>query len=339
MTDKTIEQYLNDPELIPEDLGELEGLLSGTDAAAGDPASPRSETKAIPVDAAVRQTEQDERLATSGQEGQPQAQQGMPAYIASKDGKHTIPYSVLASEREKRAAAERLVHELSLRMQEIESRMAGSQRADVEPQQAVAMLNGESVEELLADFPQLAPLLNYTQQLEQQLSGVSSRFSQVERAEYQRQQERFAQASSEIRAAVDANPHLRYWEHQDPDRWEAAIAADTQLRQLPVNQGLSMRDRFAKVVQVVEAIYGPTEFPEEFRPNAPAAPNDVTGAVKKAVQSAAPVRPISIGEIPGGTPVKGDELEEILSRSPQELGSKLAAMSPEQIVSLLDRLG
>ena len=322
--DKDIEHYLENPDQIPEDMGALQALLEAADGTAdADTSNDKSDVTEAPSSPSAQEVEKETEET--------------PAPIASKDGKHTIPYAVLASEREKRVAAERMLQDLTQRMQDIESKVAAGKSVEVEQSEMAEIVSEEGTQDLLADFPALKPLVEYTKQLEARVSQFQERFTQVERVELQRQQQLVEQQAASVRTEVDANPHLRYWESADPDRWQAALAADEQLRHLPVNKNLSMRDRFEKVVQVVEAIYGPTDFPEGFKPKADT--KTMTEKVRKAVEAAEPIQPRTIGEMPGGTPPRGDELEEILSRSPQELGARLATMTTDQINNLLNRLG
>lgn len=332
MAGKGIEHYLANPDEIPEDLSELSHLMDGEST---DPA-PAEDKPTEPT--STPEPKKDETPAPSSQEPKQEQAEEVPAPIASKDGKHTIPYAVLATEREKRMAAEKLVQDLNDRMRDIEAKMAAGENVKAEQQEVVDLMSEESTQDILADFPSLKPLVEYTKKLEGQVTEFQKRFEQVERNERQRHEQEAARAAQEVRAEIDANPYLRYWEAKDQERWQAAVEADAQLRQMPINRNLSMRERFEKVVGVVDAIYGKTELPPEFKPAAPAKP-DLTEKVKEAIESAAPVKPKTIGEMPGGTPSKGDELEELLSRSSQELGAKLEAMSPDAIKALLNRIG
>ena len=327
MNSKTIEHYLANPDEMPTDMAEIEALMSASEQA-------ETEAEAVPEEAEVKT---DETPAPSSQTEEPEAEapgEEVEAPIASKDGKHTIPYAVLVTEREKRAAAERMQQELMQRLQDIEAKLAQGQNVKVEQQEVADLISDEDTQNLLADFPALKPVVDYTKRLEKQITEFQQRFAQVEQVEQLREQERAAKAQEEVRQEIDANPTLRFWESKDPDRWQAAIDADAQLRALPINAKLSMRERFEKVVSVVEAIYGATELPPEFAPAKPKATLKPTEKVE-----VAPLKPRTMGEIPGGASPKADDLEGLLEQSAAQLGAKLGTMTPDQINSLLARLG
>ena len=240
------------------------------------------------------------------------------APIASKDGKHTIPYDVLRSERERRKAAEQAMQELQARIEAMQQTGKPQEVADDEasPDELDAMAN---------DFPAVAKLLAHTRKLEQQLQTVAQRMEQEDR---QRQEA----TMSEVRQAVDANPTLLHWEHNDPDRWAAAIEADTKLQASPAHRGLTLEARLAKAVEIVDAFYGP----DTAAPRAQAQPQE-----KPAKRAAAEAKsaPRTLSDIPGGAVPPSDPVEEFAQMSADRLGAQMANMTPDQINALLARLG
>ena len=137
---------------------------------------------------------------------------------------------------------------------------------------------------------------------------------------------------SEVRAAVDANPTLLHWEHNDPDRWAAAIEADTKLQASPAHRGLTLEQRLAKAVEIVDAFYGP----DTAAPRAQAKPQE-----KPAKRAAAEAKsaPRTLSDIPGGAVPPSDPVEEFAQMSADRLGAQMANMTPDQITALLARLG
>ena len=136
---------------------------------------------------------------------------------------------------------------------------------------------------------------------------------------------------SEVRQAVDANPTLLHWEHNDPDRWAAAIEADTKLQASPAHRGLTLEARLAKAVEIVDAFYGP----DTTAPRAKAKPQN--SPPKKA--AAAKEAPRTLSDIPGGAVPASDPVEEFAQMSADRLGAQMANMTPDQISALLNRLG
>lgn len=320
MTSKDLEYYQLNPDELPTDPETLEGLLEEVTAA----------------------DEQGEPEAAPGQEDSEQDWEGTTAPISSKDGKHTIPYAVLATERERRRAAEQVQQELQQRIHEIEARLSGGiwhgqDQAQDQFQDLSGLLSQDSLEEIVEDFPGILPMLEYTRSLEQKLTQFEHRFQEVEAAELERQEAALQELRDQVRREVDASPALRFWETQDRERWEAAMEADRQLRNLPVNQGLSLKDRFAKVVAVVEAIYGPTRLPAEYLPQA--GQQTFSGVSRQGVDRSGAFQPRTLGEMPGGMAPRADDLEALLEQSPARLGAVMNGMTLDQIANLLAKAG
>ncbi|WP_025915827.1 hypothetical protein [Herminiimonas sp. CN] len=67
------------------------------------------------------------------------------------------------------------------------------------------------------------------------------------------EEEQQHQQAEMVRLAINRNQKLREWEQSDPALWGRAKEIDNVLKALPENQGLSLDERFKKVVQIVEA--------------------------------------------------------------------------------------
>lgn len=306
MTDarKDLDYYAANPDEMPTDPDQIAALMAQME---GTTAPKQAENDAT---AGVEEA--------GGEDEKPEeAPQQVDAPIASKDGKHTIPYDVLKSERERRKAAEQAMQELQARIDAMQQTGKPQEVADDEasPDELDAMAN---------DFPAVAKLLAHTRKLEQQLQTVAQRMEQEDR---QRQEA----TMSEVRQAVDANPTLLHWEHNDPDRWAAAIEADTKLQASPAHRGLTLEARLAKAVEIVDAFYGP----DTTAPRAQAKPQN--SPPKKA--AAAKDAPRTLSDIPGGAVPASDPVEEFAQMSADRLGAQMANMTPDQISALLNRLG
>lgn len=308
MTDalKDLDYYAANPDEMPTDPDQIAALMAQMD---GTPAPEQAENDAT---AGVEATEGEQEKT---EEAPQQVEDEAP--IASKDGKHTIPYDVLRTEREKRRAAEQA-------MQELQARIDAMQQTGKPQEQAQGEASTDDLDSMAEDFPAVAKLLAHTRKLEQQLQTVAQRMEQEDR---QRQEA----TMSEVRAAVDANPTLLHWEHNDPDRWAAAIEADTKLQASPAHRGLTLEQRLAKAVEIVEAFYGP----DSAAPRAQAKPQN--SPPKKA--AAAKEAPRTLSDIPGGAVPASDPMEEFAQMSADRLGAQMASMTPDQISALLNRLG
>lgn len=315
---KDLDYYAAHPDEMPTDLATLEALMTGSQEA------PEAEAEAPTEEAPAETQEAKEEAEAEAGEGQ-QDKEETEAPISSKDGKHTIPYDVLKTEREKRRAAE-------LAMRELEERINALERNDGKAAQEAkddSEISDKDLAEMAEDFPFVAKLLAKTRTLESQLQGVTKRLEAEESAKKE-------QAYSEVRVAVDNNPVLLHWEQNDPERWAAAIEADQKLQDSKAHQGLSIEQRFAKAVEVVNAFYGddPTvpalAAPEKTTTQKP---KGVTQVPKKSVTTR------TLSDIPGGTPPAADPMEEFAALSPEELGARMTGMTNDQISALIARLG
>ena len=308
MTDalKDLDYYAANPDEMPTDPDQIAALMAQME---GTPAPEQAENDAT---AGVEDAEgEDEKTEEAPQQVDEEAP------IASKDGKHTIPYDVLKSERERRKAAEQA-------MQELQARIDAMQQTGKPQEQAQGEASTDDLDSMAEDFPAVAKLLAHTRKLEQQLQAVAQRMEQEDR---QRQEA----TMSEVRQAVDANPTLLHWEHNDPDRWAAAIEADTKLQASPAHRGLTLEARLAKAVEIVDAFYGP----DATAPRAQAKPQN--SPPKKA--AAAKEAPRTLSDIPGGAVPASDPIEAFAQMSADRLGAQMANMTPDQISALLNRLG
>ena len=308
MTDalKDLDYYAANPDEMPTDPDQIAALMAQME---GNPAPEQAENDAT---AGVEATEGEQEET---EEAPQQAEDEAP--IASKDGKHTIPYDVLKSERERRKAAEQA-------MQELQARIDAMQQTGKPQEQAQGEASTDDLDSMAEDFPAVAKLLAHTRKLEQQLQTVAQRMEQEDR---QRQEATMA----EVRQAVDGNPTLLHWEHHDADRWAAAIEADTKLQASPAHRGLTLEARLAKAVEIVDAFYGP----DATAPRAPTKPQN--SPPKKA--AAAKEAPRTLSDIPGGAVPASDPVEEFAQMSADRLGAQMANMTPDQISALLNRLG
>ncbi len=318
MAVKDFEHYVQNPDELPTDPAEIDALLAGAvEEQPGD---------ADEQDVVAEAPSEPEQIAD-------QVEEETPAPISSRDGKHTIPYAVLQTERERRVAAEQVQQELQQRIAEIESQLAGNKPSQSETP-SEQLISDDSIAELVEDFPHFKPVIEHTKRLEAQLKQYQERFDQLERVEISRQEAQAREQAEQSRKAVDENPTLRYWESKDPERWQAAIEADKQLRTMPINQKLSLPERFAKAVAVVEAIYGPTELPADFAPPK-APPKDITAQVKKVVDNAQSFTPKTLGDMPGGMVSEQSSDEALVEQSPAKLFAMMDKMTPAQINELL----
>lgn len=342
---KDLEYYMAHPDEVPSDAAALATLLGGEPDMTDPEAQDAEDAEAEQGEDSATPGESEGGEVDSAEDTDPgEGSEAEEAPISSKDGKHTIPYAVLATERERRQAAERLKQELEARVTELQARIeAGSlQPAATTQTDAVAeMLSDEDIEAIVEDFPSMKKVIDYTKTLERQVSQFAEKFKQIEQTEQHRMQEEQRVQAVEVRAAVDANPVLRYWEQHDPERWQAAVNADNMLQSLPVNSNLTLEQRFEKAVSIVETTYGPTQLPDGYAVKAApkASIANLAEAAEKKLEKTGRFKPKTLSDMPGGATPAADPLEDFASRSATELGAAMADMSPDQIRTLLSRFG
>lgn len=278
--------------------------------------------------------------------------------LLARDGKSQIPYSVLQTEREQRRAAEQAVEQLRQQVEQLTARVNAAPAPAGTPPAAEAKqetrVSEQDIEDIAKDFPAagnvLKSLMGTVQRLETELSTVRE-------SEGQRRQNEARTASTSVQEAIDNNGTLTFWQQQDPDMFKVAVQFDNQIKADPRNRGLSLDERFAKVVKAVEAVYGETQLPEAFRPApaaapaaapavaAPAAapaskqtPQSVAARAEKAIADAQGQPPVqTLSDIPGGVPPEADELSQLAQLSASDLGNKFMKMDLAQVQALLSR--
>lgn len=369
------DHFIDNPEEIPTDSESLYALIEGSadkgGGKTGDQADGHDDKSGADAKAGDEQqgaTESDEQSnngasdgaddkGKAGTESQGKGADEQEAPILSKDGKHTIPYAVLATERERRQAAERVAQEMQQKVAQFQSQLASGAAAGQGGQvteqsgdgQTSDLMSDEDLAQMVKDFPAIQRLVDQTRRLQETVRTFDARFRETEERESARRAQELSRHREQIRAAVDANPTLTFWEQNDQEKWKAAIEADERLAQLPANQGLSLDERFAKAVTIVETIYGPTELPPEWAAKKLEAKADVkkggesTESVSRkaaeAVEKAGEFRPRTLSEMPGGAAPGTDPLDDLASQSAARIGAQFESMTPDQISAILARAG
>jgi SOS-response transcriptional repressor LexA len=155
------------------------------------------------------------------------------------------------------------------------------------------------------------------------------------------------EAQTAVQEAIDANPELSAWQvAEDQSRWNEAARLDKALRESPLWRSKSFDERFVKVVELTQAIFGEAK-PVEKAPvqavkvDKQPAPTEAeiraAAEAKLAAKNKAAV-PVSLSQIPGGTPPAVDEKERVEQMSSIELGNKFLRMNEEQLKEYLATL-
>lgn len=315
----------------PEQLAKVfEQLESGETPAAKEPDTPAAEVVADKNDPATNETQQ----AKQGQADNAPEPDG----VATKDGKHVIPYSVLKSERDRATRAEQLANEMAEKVKALEALQAGNQGAKdgesarTDPQQpTVSDLSTEDLEALKEDFPTVYKAVMASMAAAERLA---SQLKPVQETVRNAEAEQARTAQETVQEAIDAVPKLAHIQASDKEAFELAKQFDATLRTQKAWADKPLSERFAKITEMVEAALGPIEVPGSQQASQPSAESLRKAALAKAAQAAKASRtdvPTSLSEFPAGQNAAQDEREAAESLTPLQLAAKFSSMSPEQM--------
>jgi hypothetical protein len=348
---RDLEFYLNNPEQMPHDLGQLQALMAG-EGEGGDELATTGEEALEKSGAASGAAGKEELAAKSGvveaTTAKADEESAQNAVLRSKDGKHEIPYTVLQTEREQRKAAESALEQMRSRLEALEQQAKGTRPAQADQTPQEPDLSDEDMAQIENDFPAIGKLLKG---MGAKVSSLTQQLDDVRQSEIARRSGEATRASTTVQEAIDANDHLTFWQQKDPETFAIAVQYDNQIKADPRNRGLSLDQRFEKVVKAMEAVYGEAQLPDEFRRSAPAAqapaapapaprvnPKAVADAAQKAIEQAQNTSAVrSLSDIPGGVPAESDEITQLGLMSAADLGNKFMGMDPAKVMAILAR--
>lgn len=263
------------------------------------------------------------------------------AGVATKDGKHVIPYSVLKSERERASKAEQLAKEMQDRVAALEQQIQhqASQGANKDGESArtddsgiaVSEPSQEDLEALKEDFPTVYKAVMASMAA---AKALESKLKPVEESVQQAEADRNRTVAEQVQDAIDATPKLAHIQASNRDAFDLAKQFDATLRTQAAWASKPLTERFSKVVEMVEAALGPIDLPGQQPPSQPSAEDLKKAAQAKAEQAAKAGRtevPTSLSEFPVGQPAAQDEREAAEQLTALQLAEKFAAMTPEQM--------
>lgn len=311
----------SDPEQLAQAFEQLE---------ASEP--PNEEVKAEKAAATEEKTQQEADKASAEPE---------PEGVATKDGRHVIPYSVLKSERERATRAEQIAAEMRERVEKLETMVQqGSQgakqgesaRTTEAPESEISQ---DDLEDLKENFPTVYKAVMGMQAKAQHLE---SKLQPVEETVKSQAEEQARSNAETVQDAIDSVPKLAHIQANDPAAFELAKQFDATLRDTTAWKDRPISERFAKVAEMVETAMGPIEIPGSKQ--APTQAELRKAAEAKAAQAArgrANV-PTSLSEFPAGQHAAQDEREAAEQLTPVQLAEKFARMTPEQMDAYFQEL-
>lgn len=317
----------------PEELAKVfEQLESGETPVIKEPEPPASAATDDQNKSDPAQKEQQE--AKQGQDDQSD-----PAGIATKDGKHVIPYSVLKSERDRASRAEQLANEMKERVEALEKMVqSGNQGAKQgegartdQQQPNVSDLSPEDLEALKEDFPTVYKAVMASMAAADRLKA---QLAPVEETVRNAEAEQARSAQESVQDAIDSVPKLAHIQATDKEAFELAKQFDATLRTQAAWADKPLSDRFAKVAEMVESALGPIDVPGS-KPSSQANAEDLRkAAIAKANASAKATKtdvPTSLSEFPVGQHAAQDEREAAENLTALQLAEKFSSMTAEQM--------
>jgi hypothetical protein len=329
---RNLEFFMANPHELPGSLDELDATLTGDDGEGGEAGTSAGE-------AAATTGEESAASGAAATDTKTENAPGATQVILSKNGKHEIPYAVLESERQQRLAAESVAQTLrdqlaALQQQTTTAPAAGSPQSEAQAAADVPLIDEDTVRQIEEDNPEQGKVIRA---LISQVGFLAEQLGSVRQSEQARQNVETRTRSETVQEVIDANPTLRYLQAEKPDMFARAVEFDKTIRSDPTNRGLPLSERFQKVVNAMQAVYGPVDVPQGYAAEG-AAPNQ-PAAGKGAAKGGAAQRPevSSLSEIPGGTPPLSDEVEQLGQLSAHELGNKFMNMDPNKVLAILSR--
>lgn len=324
-------------ELDPATLGETQG--DKTVKGAGD----KPADEAVKPAAEAAKPEAAKAAAEPGTK--PEEVEGQA--VATKDGKHVLPFEVLKEARDGRTAAEAALAEaqrtaLALADQVKALRAgraapAGTEAHTADELQGLAEQVGEQAPWLKEAMEKL---VNVTKILREEVTELRGR---TEQSDAETEQELQGLAA----AAIEANPTLVLWQEKAPALWNEAVKFDKMIRS---DEELAQSypdfgSRFNAVVEMVKARHTGQAIPLPQPVDAPTAKPSVAGApavakpspeeiarAKAALASASDDTVRTLSDIPGGAPPVSPD-EQVERMDPVQIANKFSNMTEQQLLN------
>lgn len=239
--------------------------------------------------------------------------------VLTKDGKHTIPYSVLEDTRKRLQAEEARRQELESELEKAKAGDTGDKGADsgevklTEEEQAhVDRLREEYGDELAA--PVEAAYLR-SARLEQRIEGI-------QQAAPSDNKDTEAQ---EIQAAIDASPVMATWQARGDDWYQRSVEVyNTAMANDPDFAAMSREQQFQELPNRVQALYGKDKSlvtdtkPADTKPE-DTKPADTKPADTKPADTTTEGFKGTSSDIPGGAPPDSSKYGPVDGMSPQAI--------------------
>jgi DNA-binding ferritin-like protein len=327
----------------PEELAKAFEQIESGDPAGDESAAPDTGGAAETKTDGKEPEKVDQQAANAAREDQGESNA---AGVATRDGKHVIPYSVLKSERERASRAEQMLNEMKERVASLEGLVrSGSETAKDDGAPASTSdappagdFSDADLETLKDDFPTVyravrAAMARATQ-LEAALKPIKDNAEATEA-------ERARSTAESVQEAIDSVPKLAHIQANNAEAFELAKQFDRTLREQAAWRDRPMSERFQKVTEMVEAALGAIDVPGAAQGSQTNTGDLSAKAKAKAAAAAKGSRsdvPNSLSEFPAGQHAAQDEREEAQNLTPVQLADKFSRMSSDQLDEYFNKL-
>jgi hypothetical protein len=360
---------LNDPATWPDDIEALtalqEELVAESPAETGDtgevaakeeekaeveektPAEPEEEKKSDDVQADPVKPEPVE----AKEEEKAEDENPEPSILA-RDGKNTLPFGVLAGEREKNAKLSQRNADLEAELERL--RTTASTPTEVKAAEA-PVAEFEVTAELQGKYDQLKEdwgeeiAENYieTKRIQHDNLKLREKLDAIEKQTTETAATQRSTQEAQVQEAIDSSPDMALWQSQEGgEMYDKALAVHQTLMTTDSEYAsMSWYDRMQSLPKRTRAMYGVAEEPAatpEPASNEPAvSQEEIAEKAKTAAANAESKPPHSMSDLPkGDTPVERTELEKLEGSEPADIQRKLMELSnnPEAYERYLNSL-
>jgi hypothetical protein len=319
--EKDIEYYLNNPDEVPDDPAALEALAAQDGMAVKSAGTDEKPDAGVPSDADQGVKENQVQQDQKGEE---------PAPVLAKDGKHTIPYSVLEGSRKRADQAEQIAEQMAAKIADLEMRLkaapgdAGTKGDAKSDDPDVSAADMAMIRE---EFPEFAKVL------EAQSAQIKNMESRLEQQHVREEEVKRSSVADMVQDTIDSIPKLAHIQAQNPALFKKAIEMDNALRSDPSAAELTLSERFTRVLSGVEAMYGVIQISGSAAPGR--TPQEMA---REALGKAKSTTPNSLSDLPSGTPPHHSEIDRVSGMAPVEVGLMMENMTDAQQEAFLNNL-
>lgn len=330
---KLDELEVNSPEWEAEvnRLQDEEDAQRNAPTAAAEGEKVEAETGDKPVDAKPETPEPEAKSEPTTDDPEKPSDTSPPAGVASKDGKHVLPYAALKgardetrAERTARAAAEAERDSLKQQLEDL--------KAGKKTDSSVDELSQADLDAIAEDFPALAKVAQAAKTAQAELADLKAKTAAAPAAK------EAEPTDDPVQDAIDSVPMLAEWQAVDATKFARAVQHDKVLQDSPKWKGKPLAERFAHATRQAAAEFDieiqdtkPQSTPKgqsKPEPEDRAKPEDRISAAERTA-------PNTLSDFKGGAPDKGGGIDKL---SPAQQLNALNNMSKAAYDAYLAKL-